>query len=304
MRRRSHSASRGSAAFLPTQRPHVLWKGNVRFGLVTIPVALEPAETRDELDFTLLDERDLSPIGYAKVNKRTGRAVAPQHVVKGYEIRKRRYVVLTEQDLRRADPEATQTVEVFGFVEPDQIPPTFFERPYYLAPLCHGEKPYALLREALVRSGRVGLARIVIRTRQYVAALFASGPALTVNLLRYAHELRDPAELRLPAAAAAGVERRELEMAEQLIGSLAVDWKPASYRDEYRADLLALIERKSKARGAAPAEPEPPAEEPRGAEVVDLMALLKKSLAEPGRRRSPAERAARARARRSERRSA
>ena len=269
----------------------------MRFGLVTIPVALESAETRDEIDFTLLDDRDLSPIGYTKVNKKTGREVPAEHVVKGYEVRKNRFVVIEKQDLQRANPEATQTVEVFGFVDRDSIPAPYFERPYYLSPLRHGEKPYALLHEALRRTGRVGLARVVIHTRQFVAALFADGPVLTVDLLRYAHELRDPAHIDLPAAArsTSGSGAKELEMAKRLIDSMEIEWQPAKYRDEYRDDLLALIKKKAKAHGAERVAEPPLAKEPRGAEVVDLMALLKKSLEGKGRGRSAAERSARAR---------
>lgn len=263
--------------------PHAIWKGSLSFGLVNIPVGLHPAETPDDLDLTLLDRRDLAPIGYNKVNKETGESIEPSEIVRGYEVSDGKYVLLTDSDFKKANPKATQTVEIFGFVGAEDIPPYFFDKPYYLAPLKQGVKPYALLREALRRSGRVGLARLVIRTRQYLAAVYPFDDVLVVNLLRFPHELRDPAALDVPSSLGkAGLSAKEVELAEKLIAGMEEKWQPKQYKDEYRDDLLALIKKKAKSPRAVEAEPEPEAEPM--AEVVDLMALLKRSVAEKGGR--------------------
>jgi DNA end-binding protein Ku len=268
-----------------------IWKGSLRFGLVNIPVALYPAEAPDDLNLDLLDRRDMAPVGYKKYNKETGKELKESDVVKAYPTAKNKYVVVSDSDLKRANPEASQTVDIFGFVDRDAVDPIYFDRPYYVAPDGHGDKAYALLREVLERSGRMALARVVIRTRQYIAAVYPLGRVLVVNLLRFHHELRDAADLDLPAAGAARLSAKELEMAERLIGDMEETWKPESYKDEYRDDLLALIRRKARAgaRGAAEEEEEEAPAPKRGAEVVDLMALLQQSV---GRKRK-APRAAR-----------
>lgn len=260
--------------------PHSIWKGSLSFGLVNIPVGLFPAESPDDLDLTLLDKRDLAPIGYNKVNKETGKPIEQSDIVKGYEVSDGKYVLLTDSDFKKANPKATQTVEIFGFLDTGAIPAVYFDRPYYLAPLKQGQKPYALLREALERSGKVGLARLVIRTRQYLAAVYPFGDVLVVNLLRYPHELRDPGVLDLPESKTR-LTPKEVELAEKLIKGMEEDWQPKQYKDEYRDDLLALIRKKAKNPRAVEAEPEPKAEPM--AEVVDLMALLKKSVAQKGK---------------------
>ncbi|HZI64113.1 MAG TPA: Ku protein [Thermoanaerobaculia bacterium] len=271
--------------------PRPIWKGSLRFGLVNIPVGLYPAESPDDLDLDLLDRRDLAPVGYKKYNKKTGKELKEADIVKAYPAAKNKYVVLGESDLKRANPEAAQTVDIFGFIDRDAVEPVYFDRPYYVAPDGRGAaKAYALLREALERSGRMALARIVIRTRQYVAAVYPLDRVLVVNLLRFHHELRDPAALDLPAAGAAklGLTGKELDLAERLIADMEETWKPESYKDEYRDDLLALIRRKGRAgaRGAADDEAAEEAAAPRkGAEVVDLMALLQRSVGQ--KRRAP-----------------
>jgi DNA end-binding protein Ku len=267
--------------------PHSIWKGSLSFGLVNIPVGLFPAESPDDLDLTLLDKRDLAPIGYNKVNKETGEPIAQSDIVRGYEVSDGKYVLLTDSDFKKANPKATQTVEIFGFLDAGAIPALYFDRPYYLAPLKQGQKPYALLREALERSGKVGLARLVIRTRQYLAAVYPFGDVLVVNLLRYPHELRDPAALDVPEGKTR-LAPKEVELAEKLIAGMEEEWQPKQYKDEYRDDLLALIRKKSKNPRAVEAEPEPEAEPM--AEVIDLMALLEKSVAQKskgGARRAP-----------------
>jgi DNA end-binding protein Ku len=269
--------------------PRPIWKGSLRFGLVNIPVGLYPAESPDDLDLDLLDRRDLAPVGYKKYNKKTGKELKEADIVKAYPAAKNKYVVLSEGDIKRANPEAAQTVDIFGFIDRDAIEPVYFDRPYYVAPDGRGAaKAYALLREALERSGRMALARIVIRTRQYVAAVYPLGRVLVVNLLRFHHELRDADALDLPAAGAAklGLTGKELDMAERLIADMEETWKPESYKDEYRDDLLALIRRKGRAgaRGADDAQAGDEEVAPRkGGEVVDLMALLQRSVGQKHR---------------------
>jgi DNA end-binding protein Ku len=260
--------------------PQAIWKGSIRFGLVNIPVALYPAESPATLDLDLLDRRDMARVGYDRVNKSTGRKVASADVVKGYEVSDGRYVVVTDQDLKKAAPEATQTVDIVAFVKAEEVSPIYFDKPYYLAPLSKGDKAYALLREALKRSERIAIANLVVRTRGYVAAVYPQERALVVQLLHYAHELRDPEDLDLPPAGTAklGITAKELELADRLIEGMVEAWKPEVYKDDYRDQLLALIRKKAKSGGKAVVEEEEEEEEAPRAEVVDLMALLKESV--------------------------
>src|SRR6478609_4247910 len=256
--------------------PRELWKGAIQFGLVHIPVSLFPAEQRDELSFSMLDRRDLQPVGYKRFNKTTGDEVPYEQIVKGYEYDEGHYVTLEKEDFQRANVEATQTVDILGFIERDQLPSFFFESPYYLAPGKHGDKGYALLREVLVRTGRVGIASVVIRTRAHLAALYAVENMLVLNTLRYANELRDPTELKVPEdLKAAKVTPREIDMAERLVEDMEMDWDPAKYHDTYRDDLMKMIEEKAHGK----VKPEPKAKRaPREAEVIDFASLLEKSL--------------------------
>jgi DNA end-binding protein Ku len=254
-----------------------LWKGAISFGLVNVPVELHSAKKRAaELDMTMLDKRDLAPVGYKRVNKSTGKEVAWGDVVKGYEYKDDRYVVLSEEDFRRANPEASKTVDILAFVELRDIQPQHFETPYYLKPEKRGEKAYALLRETLQKAGKAGIASVVIRTKQYLAALVAQDELLVLNTLRYADELKDPAELEIPKAK---VTPKELDMALRLVEDMADKWHPEKYKDTYKDDLLKRIKEKVKA-GETEEIPEPE-EAPRagkGADVIDLMGLLKKSV--------------------------
>lgn len=276
--------------------PRAIWKGSLRFGLVTIPVGLYAAESPDDLDLDLIDRRSQAPVGYSRINKETGRAVPAAAVVKGYAVSKGRYVVVTDQDLKRASPEATQTIDVVGFVDQGEIAPIYFDRPYYIAPTQHGGKAYALLREALAASDRLALARLVVRTRQYVAAVYPWERVLVVQLLRYAHELRGTSDLEIPGTVArSAASAKELAMAERLIASMEQKWDPEEFKDEYRDQLLALIRKKARSGKEIEVEEEPVARPPK-AEVVDLMALLQKSLATP---KKPVRRAARRKLRRS-----
>jgi DNA end-binding protein Ku len=256
--------------------PRELWKGAIQFGLVHIPVSLFPAEQRDELSFTMLDRRDLQPVGYKRFNKTTGDEVPYEQIVKGYEVDDGRYVTLEKEDFKRANVEATQTVDIVGFVDRESLSPLFFEAPYYLAPGKHGDKGYALLRETLIRTGRVGIAKVVIRTREHIAALYAVDNMLVLDTLRYANELRDPSELKVPGdLEQARVTPKELDMAERLVEDMSIKWNPTDFHDTYRDDLLKLIEEKSKGKvRAAPKAKKAPA----GAEVIDFAALLERSL--------------------------
>ena len=257
--------------------PRELWKGAIRFGLVHIPVSLFPAEERQELGFTMLDRRDLSPVGYKRVNKNTGGEVPYDQIVKGYEWEDGQYVLVEKEDFKRANVEATQTVDIVGFVDADQVPNFFYESPYYLAPGKHGDKGYALLRETLMRSHKVAIANVVIRTRQHLAVVYPVDNLLVLNTLRYATEMRSPEDLDVPKdLEAAKVQPRELDMAERLVDDMTLKkWDPTEYHDTYRDDLLKLIEQK--ARGKLKAAPK--AKPRREAEVIDFAALLEKSLA-------------------------
>ncbi len=263
--------------------PRELWKGAIQFGLVHIPVSLFPAEQSDELSFSMLDRRDLQPVGYKRYNKTTGDEVAYQDIVKGYEWSEGQYVTLEKEDFKAANVEASQSVDIMGFVPRESLPAYVFESPYYLAPGKHGDKGYALLRETLVRTGRVGIATVVIRTRAHLAALYAVDKWLVLNTLRYANELRDPAELKVPADLKdAKVTAKEVDMAERLVDDMAMEWNPAQYHDTYRDDLMKLIE--EKAHGKAKAAPK--AKRAATAEVIDFAALLERSLGQ--RRKEPA----------------
>jgi DNA end-binding protein Ku len=257
--------------------PRELWKGAIRFGLVHIPVSLYPGEQSEELSFTMLDRRDMSPVGYQRINKNTGAEVPYDQIVKGYEWEDGQYVTLEKEDFKRANVEATQTVDIVGFVDADQVPNFFYESPYYLAPGKHGDKGYALLRETLVRTHRIAIATVVIRTRQHLAAVYPVENLLVLNTLRYATELRSPEDLDVPKDLQdAKVQPRELDMAERLVDDMTIKkWDPTEFHDTYRDDLMKLIEQK--AHGKLKAAPR--AKPAREAEVVDFASLLEKSLA-------------------------
>ncbi|HEX9936765.1 MAG TPA: Ku protein [Longimicrobium sp.] len=265
-----------------------IWKGSISFGLVSIPVGLFSAETRDEISFRQLDRKNLSPIGYRKYNKATGQEVESDDIVKGYEYDDERYVLISDEDLRRANPEKTQTVDITDFVDLDDIDPEYYDKPYYLAPLKkNNTKAYALLREALKRSGKVGIAKVVIRSREYLAAVIPHGKVLVLEILRYPHEIRGINDLDLPGdeLEAQGVTDREVKMAEVLIEGMTTEWDPSRYHDTYRDDLMALINQKIES-GQTEVLDETPVEEPEpdAGKVVDIMALLKRSVEATGRR--------------------
>ena len=244
----------------------------------------------------MLDKRDLSPVGYKRVSKRTGREVKWSDIVKGYEYEKDRYVVLSDEDFKQANVKATQTIDIQSFVPFAEIPTQFYDTPYYLAPGKRGEKIYALMRETLRETGRVAVAQVVIRTTQHLAVVYPLERALMLNTLRYPEELRDPAELPLPKAGlkGSGVTAKEVDLAKRLISDMASHWKPEAFKNSYHEDLMRRIREKIKhGRTEEITEPEREKERaPQSAEVIDLAELLKKSLKGEGSARKAARSAA------------
>lgn len=261
-----------------------IWEGTISFGLVQIPVGLHPAESRDTLEFTQLDRRDLAPVGYRRYNRETDKDVEWADIVKGYEYSDGKYVVLEKEDLKRANPKSTQTVEIVHFTDADQIEPVYYEKPYYLVPGKRGGKAYVLLREVLKKTGKIGLARVVIRTREHMAALIVRGSALVLMLLRYAHELVAPSDLEIPGGTikSANLGRGEVAMAERLVRDMEADFEPKKYKDTYHDDLLAFIKKKVKAGDTAEIDEPDDVEEPEASNVVDIMSLLRRSLGKKG----------------------
>ncbi|EZP39467.1 Ku protein [Janthinobacterium lividum] len=271
-----------------------LWKGAISFGLVHIPVELISASLDHELDLSMLDRRDFAPIGYKRYNKKTGKEVEWDDIIKGYEYKTDEYVVLSEEDLRQANVKATQTIDIDTFVDVAEVPLTFYEHPYYLLPAKGGEKVYALLRETLRKANKVAIASVVMRTKQHLCALVCVGDTIVLNTLRYADEIRPTDDLDLPpnTMRAAGISDKELKMALSLVEGMSEQWEPRQYHDSYREDVLALVKKKIKARQTktiTPPAPEP--EEEQGSNVIDLVALLQQSLgkkapAAPARKRA------------------
>jgi len=258
-----------------------MWKGAISFGLVHIPVEMYPAASDQGLDLTMLDRRDFAPIGFKRYNKATGKEVSWDDIVKGYEYKDGEYVVLTDEDLRRANPEATQTIDILAFVNAEQVPLIYYEQPYYLAPGKGGDKVYALLRETLREVGKIGIANVVIRVKQHLAALVCVGDTIVLNTLRYPDEIRPTDELKIPGenSKAAQVSDKELQMARALVEGMSEKWKPQQYHDTYREDVLALIKKKVAANETKTlTEPEPEEEKPAATNVIDLVSLLQASL--------------------------
>jgi len=252
-----------------------IWKGSISFGLVSIPITLYPAIAREELRFRLLRASDLSPVNYQRVAETDGKVVPWEQIVKGYEYEKDKFVVLKEDDFKRVDVEATQTVDIMDFVALEEINPMYFHKPFYMEPGKGGGKAYVLLREALRKSGKVGIAKVVIKTRQYLAAVKPNEKGLVLELMHFSDELLEPT-WSVPAPGELG--KTELGMAETLIEQMTSRWEPTKYRDDYKTALLELIERKVKQGGraasTAPARPKP------STNVIDLVDVLRKSLSE------------------------
>ncbi|QGR85777.1 Ku protein [Burkholderia multivorans] len=263
----------------------MIWKGAISFGLVHVPVQLFPATRTVKPSFRLLDKRSMDPVGYRQINKRTGKEVSRDDIVRGYEYEKERYVVLTDDEIRAANPESTQTVDILTFVDQEAVSFLYLDTPYYLVPDRKGEKVYALLRDALKDSGKIGIALVVMRDKQHLGALIPVGPLLALDTLRWQDELRGLDELSTPVedAKRAGVSARELAMAKKLIDDMSGEWTPEQYHDTFRDDILELVERKVR-QGRIEEIEERPAD--RGhvpSNVVDLTELLKRSLRGGGR---------------------
>ncbi len=253
-----------------------IWKGSISFGLVNIPIALYPATRKEELKFRLLRKTDLSPVNYKRVAEKDGREVPWDQIVKGYEYEKGKYVVLKDEDFQRVDLEATQTVDIQDFVDLDEIDPMFFYKPYYLEPQKGEDKAYALLRDSLKDNNKVGIAKVVIKTRQYLAGVKPEDGALVLELMHFADELADPSKLHVPSKVEVG--KREITMAQALIDSMSSKWNPEKYRDDYREALMEVIEEKVEAGGKE--IPEKPKKAPKPTKVIDLVEVLQQSLAE------------------------
>jgi DNA end-binding protein Ku len=258
-----------------------MWKGAISFGLVHIPVELYPATTEHSLDLHMLDRRDFAPIGFKRYNKNTGKEVSWDDIIKGYEYATDEYVVLSDEDLRRANPEATQTIDILAFVDAGQVPLIYYEQPYYLAPGKGGDKVYALLRETLRDVGKIGIANVVIRIKQHLAALVCVGDTIVLITLRYPDEIRPTDELKIPDenSKAAQVTPKELQMARALVEGMSERWKPNQYHDTYREDVMAMVKKKIAAKQTKTITmPEPEEDKPAKSNVIDLVSLLQASL--------------------------
>jgi DNA end-binding protein Ku len=253
-----------------------IWKGSISFGLVNIPIGLYPATRREELSFRQLRKSDLSPINYKRVAEVDQKEVPWEQIVKGFEYEKGQFVVVTDQDFKRANVEATQTVEITDFVELDQVDPMFFDKPYYLEPQKGGKKAYALLRDTLKETGKVGIAKVVIKTKQHLAAVKPKGNAIVLELMHFAEELLEPNELDLPKDEPVG--KKELDMAKTLVASMSSKWDAKKFQDDYTHKLREVIEEKVAAGGKELPAARGKAKAPTN--VVDLVAILKKSIEE------------------------
>ncbi len=269
--------------------PHAIWKGAISFGLVHVPVALYPASLETGIDFDWLDKRSMDPVGYRRINKRTGKEIEKDNIVRGVKVDGGDYVVLSDDEIKAAYPKTTQTIAIESFTHATEIPFTQLEKPYYLEPIGRGEKVYSLLREAMLEAGVIGIARVVLHTKEYLAALIPTGPALMLNTLRWASEIRPWDEIELPGEGRKSLKEAELKMARQLIDSMVEKWRPERYEDKFTHAVHALVAKRVKAGRTEAVEP---MEEAAAAEsnVIDLSELLAKSLGhrKPAARSRPA----------------
>ncbi|VTU15269.1 putative DNA repair protein YkoV [Variovorax sp. PBL-H6] len=255
-----------------------LWKGAITFGLVHIPVGLHTAATEEGVDFDWLDKRSMDRVGYKRVNKRTGKEIDKDDIVKGVEYEDGKYVIISPEEIEAVFPRTTQTIEIERFIDAAEMPFIFLERPYYVAPIDKSDKVYALLREALIDSGKIALAKVVIATKQHLAALVPSGAALVLNLLRWGDEVKALDSLDLPPAGRKNVSAAEMKMAKQLIAEMSGKWDPEDFKDEFRHQVMKLVEKKAKAgKTETVIEPEEEAR-PESSNVIDLTELLQRSL--------------------------
>src|SRR6476661_1090760 len=270
------ASSKGMA---PTST-RTLWKGAITFGLVHIPIGLYSATAESGVDFDWLDKRTMDPVGYKRVNKKTGKEIDKDDIVKGVKWDSGEYVVLSPEEIAAAYPRTTQTIEIESFVDADDVPFVYLERPYYVAPVNKGDKVYALLREALKQTNKVGIAKVVIQTKQHLAVLIPCGPALVLNLLRWGGEIRSWEDLKLPPAdaKAAGVKEAELNMAKQLIEGMSGHWSADEFRDSFKDEIMKLVETKAQAGETEAVEQVEKAPSASEGNVIDLTELLRRSL--------------------------
>lgn len=275
--------------------PRVIWKGAISFGLVHVPVALYAASTEAGIDFDWLDKQTMDPVGYKRVNKRTGKEIDRAQIVKGIKQDDGDYVILSDDEIKAAYPKTTQTIEIETFVKADEIPFVYLDKPYYLEPIGKGEKVYALLREAMLAEGVIGIARVVMHTKEHLAALIPTGPALVLNTLRWANEIRPWSDLKLPepGKSAAQLKDSELKMATQLVADMTDTWKADNYSDKFTEAVMSLVKQRVDAGQTERVEPLEPKEDTGGSNVVDLTALLKQSLGhrKPAAEEAPADKA-------------
>jgi len=268
-----------------------LWKGAISFGLVHIPISLHTATTEQGLNFDWLDKRSMDPVGYKRINKKTGEEIDKDNIVKGIEYENGEYVILSPEEIEAAYPKTTQTIEIEAFVPVDDIELIYLERPYYVAPINKGAKVYALLREILLKNKKAAIARVVIQTKQHLAALIPSGPILILYLLRWGDEIRSYEDLALPEEGikAAGLTDKEIKMGELLVADMSADWNPEAYHDSFKEQILDLVEQKVKAGETASVTPlEPQDNVGTSATIYDLTELLQRSLNKGGADKKPA----------------
>ena len=273
-----------------------IWRGAISFGLIHIPVQVMSAKKEEKLHFHMLDKRDFSPIGYRQINKSTGEEVDRKNIVKAFEYQRDQYVVLTDQDFEKANPKATQTIDIEDFVEITDVDPLLFATPYYLTPDKTGEKGYVLLRKTLERTKKAAVAQFVMRKKQHLVAILARGDYLILEILRFAHEIREVKDARFLEDVDLGkvkISERELKMAHQLVEGMTSKWKPEQYKDTYQNDLMKRIQAKAKG-GAIETPPEMEAGEVTDTNAADLAALLSKSLRGHKKRGSSAKAASKA----------
>ena len=259
-----------------------IWKGSISFGLVSIPVALQNASRTEELKFRLLRQRDLSPVNYKRVAQVDGKEVPWDQIVKGYEYEKGKFVVLKDDDFKRIDLEATDTIDIVDFVDLAEINPVYFHRPYYLEPQKGGASAYNLLRHVLADTNKAGISKVIIRTRQHLAAVKANGNLLVLELMRFADELVSPTAIKVPEAKKSSP--RELTMAATLVKQMTEEGDPERYTDDYRSAMMKLIDKKRKSGGKE--LPESGHEPKRPTNVIDLASVLQQSLAEASGQKS------------------
>jgi DNA end-binding protein Ku len=262
-----------------------IWKGAISFGLVNIPITLYPATRSEDLRFKFLRQSDLSPISNKRVAEADGKEVPWEQIVRGYEHEKGRFVVLKDEDFARVDIEATQTVDIREFVELDEINPMFFSKPYYMEPSKGGDKAYGLLRDVLRETGKVGIAKVVIKTREHLAAVKAQKDTLVLELMHFSTELIDSTEIKVTGNVK--LAKKELDMAKELVASMTGKWNPEGYKDDYREALMEVIEKKV-AAGGKDLKPSKKGAPARATNVIDLVSVLQQSIQKHASQRTKA----------------